>query len=297
MADLRYMVELEEHIRNAELPSVYKALHHDCKKVLVSLKLPERLDALAPLLSEKPQMYSSGHATDKKVLMAAQFLRQGRRFIELGLQSEDEIKPLLLYYGVAQTCGFLVRSICNYPLSTGHGINVRDDLSVQILSKGSFVRLLDVCSLLGIKSLYSKYHWDESQSRFVESTSDLRYPYSVARPLETIYEDFATIVRMTPSSERNASFDHAAYLLLFIASYLARYRPEKWKRIVDGSGDEQSMVAYNRVMKYAPELRQKMASAIFVAAAIQTSPRDVLNAGSMRDVESIYSMGRALRQS
>ena len=167
------MEALEESIRNAELPSVYKSLHHECNKALISLKLQERIDALSSLLSEKPQMYITGQVNDKQVLMATQLLKQGRRFIELASQSEEEIKPVLLYYGVAQTCGFFVRSICNYPLSTGHGIKVQGDLNVLILSRGSFVRLLDVCTLLGLKSLYSRYIWDEQQSRFVESTSDL----------------------------------------------------------------------------------------------------------------------------
>lgn len=240
-------------------------------------------------------MYTTGRVNDEQVLTATQLLRQGRRFIELGSQSEDEIKPVLLYYGVAQTCGFFVRSICTYPLSTGHGIKIQGDLNVQINSKGSFVRLLDVYSLLGVKSLYSKYHWDDSRSAFVESTSELRYPSSTPRPLETIYEDFAKINKMTPSSERNSSFDHAAYLLLFIASHLARYRPEKWKRIVEGIGNEQSMVVYRRVMEHATELHQKMGSAVFLPAAIGVSPRDVLTAGSMREVESMLAMGRALK--
>jgi hypothetical protein len=196
----------------------------------------------------------------------------------MGLQAEDEIKPLLLYYGVAQACGFFVCSICKYPdLSKSHGITVDEDLNVVVRDSGAFVRLLDVYSLFGTESQYCRFIWDEAQSTFVESQSSKKYPFS--KPLQTIYLDAAEILQMNPSAEKNVSLDHLSYLLLFVASHLARYRPEVWKSIVEGEGTDVSMTLYRRVMEEAKTFSQKVVGSILLASK-GTSPRYFLNKDS-----------------
>ena len=110
------MEGLEEQIRNTELPSIYRPLHHACITTFSNLGFQKRIEELSPSLVEKPSTYSHPDADDEgHVLRATQLLRQGRRFIEIGLQSEDEIKPLMLFYGLAQVAGCFVTSMFKYP--------------------------------------------------------------------------------------------------------------------------------------------------------------------------------------
>ena len=286
---LKNMEGLEEAIRNTELPAIYQPLHHNCIAKLGALQYQKRIDWLRPLVEEKPSMYLDADADDPDhILRATQLLRQGRRFIELGLQSEDEIKPLLLFYGLTQVTGCLVTSLVKYQLSGGHGIKIDRDLNVRIDERGSFVRYLDMSALIGLRSRYQRFTLDETNSCFTKSSTSLYAKYTKPQPLNTIYSDFQEIMQMQPSAERNVSTDHGAYLLLFIASFLARYRPEIWKRIVDGLNQETAMVIYRRVMESLSDLCQRQAVTVFLTA-LGLPPNDVLERPNFHEVVEFYA--------
>ena len=261
---------------------MYMLVHNQGFPKLTQLGLPNRIQALSSSLADQPSMFTQSEIGDTNyVLRTTQLLRQGRRFITMGIKSEDEIKPILLFYGLAQVCGFFVSSICKYPLSRSHGITIDANLNVSVKSRGSFVRLLDVYSLLGLKSKYSKFLWDNAQNIFVQSTSLMQYP--LTKSLADLVANFDTLLISTSSNERTATLDHATYILLFVAGHLARYRPEIWKKIVDGQDHDTSMIEFRRTMESAQTLYHKMASAVF-ATMRGISPRHILESDSRQMV-------------
>lgn len=267
---------LEELVRDLELPSVYRALHPNVLDTLAKMGFQARITEISGSLTEKPEMIS--RLDDDQVLRATRRLMQGRKFIEMGIQADDEIKPLLLYYGLAQGCGFFVASMCNYPLSKSHGISIDENLNINVRKSGSFIRLLDVYSLLGAKSDYSRFLWDEIKSTFTESPSVRRYPFT--KTLQDMCEDFTAIHRMPESATQKATLDHAAYILLFAASHLARYRPEIWKKIVEGEGKDTSMFTYRRVMAMTKEFYDKVTGSVILATR-GVSPKATLETSVM----------------
>lgn len=278
-------MELSEWIRNLELPSLYIPMHREGITHLTQLGFPNRIGTLHDRLQDPPEAMSEEDTTNENhALRATQLLRQARRFIEMSSRSEDEIKPILLYYGIAQVCGFFVSSMCKYGLSGSHGIKVDENLNVSVLERGSFVRFLDVCSLLGVNSEFTKFQWNSAQNDFSESLSNTKYPFS--RSLNTLLEDLDRIIRSNPSLNRVASFDQVSYILLFVASHLARYRPELWKKIVEGQGQDTSMIAYRRVMENAQFFHYKVAGSV-IAIARGLSPRHVLTASHWEEVDQL----------
>jgi len=102
----------------------------------------------------------------------------------------------------------------------------------------------------------------------------MKYPFS--RSLGTMLSDFSHTIATTPSAERTATLDQASYILLFVASHLARYRPEAWKKIVEGQGQDTSMVIFRRIMENTKAFYHKVASSV-LASEKGIPPRHLLN--------------------
>jgi len=173
--------------------------------------------------------------------------------------------------------GFFVTSLVDHGgLSTSHGLAVTPSDSgfrVSMSRSGSFTRLVDLLAILGIQSEYSRILWDSSTKDFSESSSARKYPFSIL--VENLHEYFEEHLRMTTVPHRTILLDEDCYMLNFVASHFARYRPEIWRRIVDGEGKETSMIHFRSAFQRIPLMYEKLV-ATFMGTARGTAPKNTL---------------------
>ena len=103
---------LEEISRDMELPNFYASIHDGVRSHLTRLGLEDRLNAIpSGVIPEMPTLIDQTTANQKSFkVRATRKLRQSRIYLDMAAKADDEIKPLLLYYGIAQLWGFFVSS-------------------------------------------------------------------------------------------------------------------------------------------------------------------------------------------
>jgi len=278
-------MKIDEIARYLELPSLYQPIASQAAKYLSSAGLDKRLSLVTVnMVSDVPiPLDEKRISTRAFALRGTRLARQARLFLAMGLTAEDEIKPILLYYAIAQVFGFTVWSLVKHKtLSKSHGLLLAQDqqrtFHLSMPKKGSFNRLVDLLAVFGGEPQFANIRWDSVQGNFVDSasnqTSPHKYPFSIT--LETVYADFDKHVSMTLSAQRTVALDLDCYVLLFIASHFARYRPEIWKRIVDGEKKETSFLYFKTAFDNCPLLYEKAIATVFLAAH-EISPKDTFN--------------------
>jgi len=230
---------LEEISRDMELPNFYASIHDEVRNHLTRLGLENRLNAIpSGVISEMPTLIDQTTANQKSFkVRATRKLRQGRIYLDMAAKADDEIKPLLLYYGIAQLWGFFVSSCVKHASpSQSHGLKVLDgpQLQIKFLGRGSFFRLVNLFSILGISSQYSLIDWDHAQSKFIQKS--VSYPYTM--DIGVFKKIFGQDLAKDSSRFGDTEVDLDCYVALFVASHLARYRPELWTEIVDGEDSD-----------------------------------------------------------
>ena len=80
---------------------------------------------------------------------------------------------------------------------------------------------------------------------------------------------------MTTFLHQSILLDEDCYMLNFLASHFARYRPEMWRRIVDGQDGETSMIHFRRAFQRVPRIYEKLVATV-MGTARGTSPRNTL---------------------
>jgi len=137
----------------------------------------------------------------------------------------------------------------------------------------SYVRLINSFAVFGAKSPYSKICWDSSQSKLVLSSSPTAYPIDLK--VEDWYRIFTDHWKEDNSLRGEIVVDQDCYMLLFVASHLARYRPETWTEIVRGESSQPWMRLYRRAFERCRFMFEKVVLAVhYVSEGV--SPRDAL---------------------
>jgi len=276
--------EIDDYGLSLELPSFYSHEHDKLSRNLdewsfSTLEKGSLSDRIAQaietgLIDGEPTVVRQPSA--EHITRATQLLKQGRIFIQLGTEAQDEIKPILLYYGLSQTWGFFVASFLDHgdPPRT-HGLSVTSSTAgfhVKMHRSGAFTRLVDLLAILGIQSQYSSVLLDDT-GKISESTSERKYPFDIS--LGTLHSYFAEHWKMTSSMHQGMLLDQDSYMLTFVASFFARYRPEIWKRIVEGLDEDTPMISFRAAFKRVPLMYRK-AVAAFMGAVRHSSPKNTL---------------------
>ena len=276
--------DVDEYGLSLELPSFYSLEHdklsHNLEEWSFSnLEEGSFSDRIAQAIETKlidgePTVLRQPSA--EHITRATQLLKQGRTFIQLGTEAQDETKPILLYYGLSQTWGFFVASFLDHgDLPRTHGLSVISSTAgfrVKMHRSGAFTRLVDLLAILGIRSQYSSVLLDDT-GKISESSSERKYPFDI--PLETLHGYFAEHWKMTTSSHQGVLLDQDSYMLTFVASFFARYRPEVWKRIVEGLDGDTSMISFRGAFKRVPLMYRK-AVATFMGTVRHSAPENTL---------------------
>jgi len=264
--------------RDMELPSYYGYIHEKIRSNLDRMGLGTRIGTLPQgTIQESPHAITADRAQKASFkARASSLLKQGRTFVNMGLEAEDEIKPLLLHYGIAQTWGFFVQSCIAYPgRSTSWAVSDarRSDIPSQGIGE-RFVRASDqlICSFRG------KVPVLQDMLGFLSvETSIIVYPtaYPIDLKVEDWYRIFTDHWKEDNSLRGEIVVDQDCYMLLFVASHLARYRPETWTEIVRGESSQPWMRLYRRAFERCRFMFEKVVLAVhYVSEGV--SPRDAL---------------------
>jgi hypothetical protein len=194
-----------------------------------------------------------------------------------GRETSDAVSPILFHYSFNCFNSFFINSFFrwNPPRTHGHGLfpviteNV-EDISVGIKKRGIFPRLLDFFTIVGVPLGYADIipKRDEDNIVFVENDSLIQGDNSmvtlpdilnfdspeVYRNLkiqdeEKITPTFFTIQGVKPISDTINNILNS-FLLTFLASCIARYRPAMWQSILPGDNrfHRDFMTKYNEAI-------------------------------------------------
>jgi len=182
-----------------ELPSYYCLEHEKLRNHLGRLHFSDHVDQATRtgFIEEHPK--ALGQAPNSLVTRVTQLLKQGRIFIQVGMEAQDEVKPILLYYGMSQVWGFFVASFVDHgrpPKSHGLAVGPSDSsFRVSMSQSGSFTRLVDLLAILGIQSEYSRILW--KRNAITSYTTTMRPPTSCGRGAAKDRSGYVTIATKT----------------------------------------------------------------------------------------------------
>ena len=183
------------------------------------------------------------------------------KFLELAINADLVIKPILLYYSCVQICGVYTRVFFDWQNdSRGHGLKCSHEsgnvanTKVHIDHKGQFPRLAATCFLLsGMPSCFSELVTYSSEPTLHIGPGELLekfgkieigYPITELTLDELVTFDYGKRlknVREQHGFHKFKGLPTTAFLIdviaLFVGSSLARYDVIGWKNIVDGKNN------------------------------------------------------------
>jgi len=159
------------------------------------------------------------------------FLKQSEILSDTAKNSDDVVKPILYYYAEQSLFAFFLYSIFSYDeASKHHGLIVNsksiNEISVTILKHGFFQRIVDAYSVFEAGPIYSPIIFENSG--FIKNDKD----YSIINKTEFTLDELIKIQQNNDNVNGNHK-DITDYLLMFVASFLARYKPAIWNEILE----------------------------------------------------------------
>lgn len=189
------------------------------------------------------------------------FLRNSKELLEESHKVSDRITPILAFYAHQQYSQFFIHTLFKYPITSvaaGHGLKVIwgegkkpsiGTMKIQLVENGFFRRLVDTFTILGRPNAYSS--WlplrQDHKYAFVENSLDSQIKIGKIDLLSMMNftsEDFKNeFLQHFPEQEvYPCQYDEllTEYSLLFVASNIARYRPQLWEEILAGSSENEA---------------------------------------------------------
>jgi len=188
---------------------------------------------------------------EKSVRQNTIFLRNSHEFWKEAQEVSEFIRPVLYHYSFQQFNSFFIYTMFKWPTpSSGHGIgcSLDDNLSktkIEFRKTGFFRRLLDTFIVLGRPTAYGSWIPLGSQEGtiFRDNTVDLRMSKDEVMLVDLLDFKPHDFMKKFEEAYPNAYYDRGLdyrltdYLVAFIASSIARYRPSLWRQIISGSGE------------------------------------------------------------
>ena len=197
-------------------------------------------------------------------------LRNAIELWDTATKTSDAIAPMLYHYSWHCFNSFFMYTFFRWEPqhSKSHGVKVVlndniEDIKIQILKKGIFRRLIDTWTLIGVSLAFSPF-LPLYQSGKLNFTPNEKYLFNQSNELSLMKllsfnpTDFEKALYSDRREELlNCSFlinpislptqALKSYLVLFVASNLARYRPVLWHSILTGKTPKQSDFALHSV--------------------------------------------------
>ncbi|KFM20178.1 YaaC-like Protein [Marine Group I thaumarchaeote SCGC AAA799-P11] len=226
------------------IPSSYRAIFKTIHRNLSSPNYPVICNTYKQKIEQKfhidvPQIKDYSEYATSDFLRNVIFLKQAHNFGKLALNAIPEVKPLLLYYAENQLQAFFVYSIFHFKdNSFGHGLSISgnsyENIGVKIKEKGFFQRIVNAYTILGSSWIFSPLELTGGNG--LQERDD---PYSFVTTPTLRLKELIEIKNHAKPHPNGYILDQTDYLFLFLASFLARYKPDIWHEIVGGEkGDE-----------------------------------------------------------
>lgn len=241
ITDSRFFVE------SMLIPHSYKAIF---KKIKGGMKTPNyavicktyREKTENSFQNDIPKIREFTNYTNEDFLRNVIFLKQAQNFGKLAKDAIIEVKPLLLYYAENQLFAFFIHSIFHFDgPSRGHGLSMigtdLDDIGIEFQKSGFFQRIVNSYSILNAPGIFSSLKINGQGG-----VDEIGTQYSITKtPTITLSE----LIELKDNSKPGPDgyiLDQFDFLFLFLASSLARYKPDLWHLIVNGENGNQ--IAY-----------------------------------------------------
>jgi len=259
-----------------KLPYGYRQISKKIRETLRVNGYPAKLESYCAVkqelgINDYPRMISDHLGeSDEFVIQNIKFYQQAKYFGELAKNAIPETKPLVIHYAEQSLFAFFVYSIFSYPTSsTKHGLEIvwntdYKDIKVRIRKYGFFPRIIDCYSIFEANTGFAIAHYsrkDDNTYAFVKSTNDNAFSQESALSLTQL-----TQRREEIGTNRNGFvYDVIDYLLIFIASSLARYKPFLWDKVVKGEQGTE-LVMFNKAFDRFELLHTRLVNALLQLA-------------------------------
>lgn len=192
------------------------------------------------------------------------------RFVEFLMgytKVDDDIKPIMLHYGMIYLFDFFSRTWLKYGQNWGHGMKLTskaDEHSVKVQKSGIFPRAVDAFYLVYQSSIFSL---DEDigvvvQQNFeggavfgeIEKKKYSECPEISLTDLINVYENLDERASYEQVSESNPIL--VGYVVLFVMSSISRYNAKDWLKIREDRNlkNRLDLLQYDFLYRWTPEI-------------------------------------------
>lgn len=202
----------------------------------------------------QPQPLKMKDITKTLVTQNVMLLKNSIELWNSAIKSSDFVAPILFHYSFSCLNSFFVYSLFHWghKPSQGHGINtlLSDELEeckIIITKNGLFKRLLDVFTLYCLTTSFSGLYWKYNKGLELVSNQNLYQNDKGIISLPDLLKfepnmEYKKIVDPDEVLMNKFSFPWSywnqavwAYLIIFLSSSIARYRPALWASILEGN--------------------------------------------------------------
>lgn len=216
------------------IPSSYKQICESIRKYVKSEYIPKciELHKTSPENADLPSIHLNVKVLDEHVTDNIVFLKQAETFEELAKKSSMESKPILFHYAEEHLFMFFINTVFDFDgYGGGHGMVIKnktkyDLVGIKINQNGFFQKIMNTYSCL---SDYTPAVFSVCDSFHMKTKTSLLLLSDIVNKRKSNFAD----VNM-PGARR----DRIDFLLIFIASSLARYSPSIWNEVASGRQDD-----------------------------------------------------------
>lgn len=218
------------------------------KQIIESFKnLDNRFDIPYPLSIKNYKRHN-------RISHCTIFLKNAKEFFEAGKIASHDTKPIFYYYSISYLFAFLLHSVVDFDKpKLHHGIYVNTNNGIHSVRfnyniyGGFFERVVHTLGMLDYPSSFSSFisdFDDDGQRILISQKTDISISNKNAILLDKLLEhdsdkDYANLELKIRSRALYLRYEKTSailkdFILIFIASVIARYSPALWRNIYSG---------------------------------------------------------------
>ena len=212
--------------------------------------------------NDAPLVQEFAYYSDPDFLGNTIFLKQAQNFSKLGKTAMIALKPILLFDAENQIFAFFMNSIFHFNgPSQEYGLELSGDIyeniGIEFKKSGFFQRVINTYAILGCTGAFSPFK-RTTDNKFEKLDEKFDFTKTPTISLRKLIE----IKNASKPDPPGFIFDQIDFLFLFLASSLAKYKPELWHPIVNGEfGDE--IIYFKQAFNRFETLSTRLIGALF----------------------------------
>lgn len=239
------------------IPYIYDKTLYNLLNKLNANRYNEAVDCFSKIGTESDIPYPlniKNYKKKKRILHCTIFLKNAKEFFDAGKIASYDTKPIFYYYSISYLFSFLLRSLVDFDKPKHHhGIFINTDNGIDKIGfkynmrGGLFVRVVQMLSMLDYPSSFSSHisNSDDKNQRILRlQKTDISISNTNLILLDTLLghdfeKDYGNLelkplfYRMHPRYKKTSAILRD-FILIFVASAIARYNPALWRNIYSG---------------------------------------------------------------